>query len=358
MNEYKWGILGTGAIAHKFVEDLSSIPKAILHSVHSRTYDKAQKFAKHFGFDVNHRELASFLDDPDLDIVYIATPNHLHCEHAIQCLDAGKNVLVEKPMALNVREAKLIARAVEDSGRFCMEAMWSRFMPVYQEVKKLLKEDVIGDIKLCSAELGQPMAYHPDRFRFDPQKGGGSLMDLGVYPISMTLMLLGQPERVEGVCRKGNSGVDTTERISFYYENGAMADIRASFDCKLSNSIWIAGDRGAIEIPSPIYRPDRYYLENYTPSKKEEGELGLRSTLRKVTKTVKQGLANPNKSSKMTKVPFKGNGYTHEAVEVMNVIYRGETQSRIMSLEDSLAIVEITDQLRKDWELVFPGIDD
>jgi predicted dehydrogenase len=356
--KYRWGILGTGAIAHKFAADLADIPKAILHSVHSRTYDKAQKFAKKYGFENNHRELSSFLGDPDLDIVYIATPNHLHCEQTIQCLDAGKHVLVEKPMALNVREVKLIARAAEDSGRFCMEAMWSRFMPVYQEVKKLLKEDAIGDVKLCSAELGHPIAYHPDRFRFDPGKGGGSLMDVGVYPISLTLMLLGQPERVEGVCRKGESGVDTTERLSFYYENGAFADIRASFDCRLSNGIWIAGDKGAIEIPGPIYRPDRYYLENYTPSKKEEGDLKLKSTLSSMAKSVKESITNPFTSSrKMTKVPFEGNGYTHEAVEVMNAIYRGETQSRIMSLEDSSSVLEITDQLRKDWDVVFPGID-
>lgn len=365
MSMYHWGILGTGAIAHKFVQDLKNIPKANLHSVHSRTFDKAKKFAKKYGFNVNHEDLSSFLDDPELDIVYIATPNHLHCEQTIRCLDAGKHVLVEKPMALNVREARRIARAAEDSQCFCMEAMWSRFMPVYREVKNLLKEDVIGDVKLYSAELGHPMEYHPGRFRFDPAKGGGSLMDVGVYPISLTLMLLGQPERVEGVCRKGESGVDTTERISFYYGNGAIADIRSSFDCRLSNGVWIAGDKGAIEIPGPIYRPDRYYLEKYSPSPKEEGgSFGIRSTLRKVpvlskaAKTVQEGIIKPFKRSrKKNKLPYEGNGYEHEAIEVMNAIYRGERESRIMSLEDSTAVVEITDQLRRDWDLVFPGID-
>lgn len=365
MSKYRWGILGTGAIAHQFVEDLRTLPQAVLHSVHSRTYDKAENFADTYGFAFNHKELSAFLEDPDLDVVYIATPNHLHCEQAVQCLEAGKHTLVEKPMALNVEEAKRIAEAAKKSGKFCMEAMWSRFMPVYQEVKKLLQENAIGDIKLFSGELCQPMAYHPDRFRFDLAKGGGSLMDVGVYPLSMALMLLGKPERVEGVCRKGESGVDTTERISLYYDNGAIADIRASFDCKLANGIWIGGDQGAIEIPGPIYRPNRYYLETYSPSKKEQGGgSGIKSTLKKVpgfskvAKSVREGILNPiRRSRKVNKLPYEGNGYGYEAQEAMNVIYRGERESRIMSLDDSIALVEITDQLRRDWRIVFPGID-
>lgn len=366
MSEYHWGILGTGSIARQFVEDLGKLPKAVLHSVHSRTFDKAQAFARKYGFRDVHKELSSFLGDPALDIVYIATPHHMHCEQTVQCLDAGKHVLVEKPMAMNVREARRIARVAEESQLFCMEAMWTRFMPVYQKVRKLLKEDVIGDVKLFSAELGQPLTYSPEQFRFDLEKGGGSLMDLGVYPISLTLMLLGKPESVEGVCRKGESGVDMTERITLYYKNGAIADLRSSFECKLPNGIWIGGDKGAVEIPAPLYRPDRYHLEKYGPAKKEKGaDFGFREKLRNVPvlgsaiRTLRKGVLKPfRRSRKMFRVPYEGNGYGHEAMEVMNVIYRGERESRIMPLEDSIAVVEITDRLRQEWELVFPGIDD
>lgn len=326
MKEYRWGILGTGAIAHKFARGLKEIPEAVPYSVHSRTFDKALAFAESYNFKTTCKNLAPFLDDPDLDIVYIATPNHLHCEQAIRCMEAGKHVLVEKPIVLNVGQMNRIEKAAARTGRFCMEAMWMRFIPVYQQVQKILRAGELGQIKLFSAEFGEPIAYNPERFRFSLEKGGGSLMDLGVYPVSLALMLLGKPERVEGICRKAESGVDTLERFSFYYANGTIADLRSTFDCQLSNSVWIGGDKAAIEIPGPIYRPDRFNLRS-------------------------------RNATEETRVPYEGNGYQYEALEVMEVLERGDKESSIMSLEDSRDVLEITDRLRRKWGVEFPGID-
>ncbi|HKK44717.1 MAG TPA: Gfo/Idh/MocA family oxidoreductase [Balneolaceae bacterium] len=205
MNNYRWGILGTGIIAHEFAKGLRFLSNAELYSVYNRTFEKAEDFSVKYGFRHTVKEFDSFLKDPKLDIVYIATPNHLHCEHAIRCMEAGKHVLIEKPMALNVSQAEQIIQVSRKNKRFCMEAMWSRFIPVYLKVKALLRQKAIGDAVFLNATFGHPIPYNQDRFRYSLEKGGGSLLDLGVYPISLALMLLGNPERVFGECRKAES---------------------------------------------------------------------------------------------------------------------------------------------------------
>ncbi len=366
MSEYRWGILGTGAIAHKFAHDLKTVPGAILHSVHSRTFEKAGAFADNFGFHTNHKDLKSFLDDPQLDIVYISSPNHLHCRQAIQCLEAGKHVLVEKPMALNVKEGEEIVVAANKTGRFCMEAMWSRFIPVYLAVKELIGNGVIGEVKFMTGDFGFKLHYSPDQYRFSLASGGGSLMDVGVYPISLALMLLGDPERVEGICRKGPSGVDTMERISMYYKNGAVADIRSAFDCQLSNGIWVGGDKGAIEIPGPIYSPSRYYLNKYalpgSASAVTPGRLAKVRRIRALSGPLAfllDDIAAPlRRMRSAARLPHEFFGYQYEAMEAMRSIDLGNRESLVMPLSETLAVLEITDALRRDWGISFPGIDD
>lgn len=365
-NYYHWGILGTGSIANNFAKGLTTLPQAILHSVHSRTYQKAQNFADKYGFKSTHRKSNTFLNDPELDIIYIATPHHLHCEQAIRCLRAGKHVLVEKPLALNAEKAKKIEQTAKKNDRFCMEAMWSRFLPLYQQVNKRLQNDAIGNIKFLSAEFGRPLVYDTKKFRFKLEKGGGSLLDLGVYPISLALMFLGEPERIEGICRKAKSGIDTFSRMSFYYEDDMMAELRSSFSCKLSNNMWIGGTKGAIEIPAPIYRPDYYRLHQYDIHHNQQKRTtnGFRSKLYKMPvisdmlPIIRNHILNPIREFKSKKqVPHKSNGYQYQAKEVMEVLDRGALESKVMPLRDSISVLEITDQLRKDWEIIFPQID-
>ncbi|MEX2573017.1 MAG: Gfo/Idh/MocA family oxidoreductase [Balneolaceae bacterium] len=365
MRNYRWGILGTGSIACEFTKGLKSVPGAVLHSAHSRTYEKALLFADLFGFRTVHKELETFLNDPDVDIIYIATPNNLHSDHAIRCLEAGKHVLVEKPLALNVGQGQEIVRSAKRNRRFCMEAMWSRFMPVYREVRSLLKQRTIGKIEHVSAEFGEAMMYSPESRLFSLESGGGSLLDLGVYPISLALMLFGEPESITGVCRKAQSGVDTLDRISLYYKDGMVADLRSSFDCRLSNSIWIGGTEGSIEVPEPIYRPDKYRLKKYSPAKPASAPAyGIRDKLHqiplfsRILSGLKHYLKEPVTRRRQThRVKVGGNGYQHEAREVMRAVDNGETESEIMPLHDSLAVLKITDQLRREWGIRFPEID-
>lgn len=365
MSEYRWGFLGAGTIAHKFATGLEKLPDAVLHSVYSRTHDKARKFGELYGFRKYFKTLDSFLGDPDLDIVYIATPHHLHAEQAIQSMKSGKHVLVEKPLALNLKEALRIEKTAGQTGMFCMEAMWSRFIPVYSEVKKLLERNAIGQIKFFSADFGDAWAYNPDSRLFDPKAGGGSLLDLGVYPISLALMLLGKPESVEGLCRKARSGVDILDRFTFRYMDDAIADLGSSYECRLSNSVLICGERGLIKIPAPIFSPDRYMLIPYTPYHyRQDHRAGFRERLHQipallpVLRFISNTFLAPVRNRKyIHKVPFEYNGYQYEALEVMNILDRGERSSNIMPLRDTLAVLEITDRLRSDWGIVFPDID-
>lgn len=365
MSEYRWGFLGTGTIAHKFVTALKTVPGAILHSVYSRTHDNARKFAKKYGFVKSYTSYEAFLNDPDLNIVYIATPHHFHCKQAIQSMENGKHVLVEKPLALNVKEMQRIEEVAHKTRRFCMEAMWSRFIPVYQEVKNLLRQNTLGELKFFSADFGDAWTYNPDSRLFDPKSGGGSLMDLGVYPISLALMLLGTPDSVEGVCRKTKSGVDTLDRFILHYMDEAIADLGSSYECRLSNGVLISGERGMIEIPAPIYSPDRYKLIPYTPYHFQQVQgSGLREKLHsmpalsRILHLVGSNILSPIRNRKhLHKVPFESNGYQFEAREVMEVLDRGELESKIMPLQDSRAVLDITDQLRRDWGIIFPDID-
>lgn len=362
MNKYRWGILGTGIIAHEFAKGLRMLSNAELYSVYNRTFEKGKHFSAMYGFQETAKDLESFLKDPKLDVVYIATPNHLHCEQALRCLEASKHVLIEKPMALNVGEAKKIIDSARENNRFCMEAMWSRFMPVYLKVKELLQQKAIGDIVFCNAQFGHPMPYNPDRFRYSLSQGGGSLLDLGVYPISIVLMLLGIPERVTGECRKAESGVDTLNRITFHYQNGAMANLESTFDCQLSNGIWIGGSEGAIEIPAPISHPDQYrFSEESLYDVDEQPKLSLRDKVQQMPvvsnliSSFRDSIAKPLQRKIQTHtMRFRGNGYQFEAQEVMEMLDQGKLESQIMSLQDSVEVLKITDQLRSDWGIIFP----
>ncbi|MGD8426083.1 MAG: Gfo/Idh/MocA family oxidoreductase [Balneolaceae bacterium] len=365
MSKYKWGILGTGFIANEFAKALNLIPEAVTHSVYSRTFERAKGFADHYGFRKNCRDIDTFLHDSDLDVVYISTPNHLHCQQAIHCMQAGKHVLVEKPIALNVAQVKQIIEAAKENRRFCMEAMWSRFIPVYKEVKKLLSEEKIGDISFLGAEFGHPIAYNPSRFRFSLKKGGGSLLDLGVYPISLALMLMGKPAYVEGECCKAESGVDTLNRITMHFDNGAIADLRSTFNCQLNNGLWIGGHTDSIEVLPPISHPDKYRILQSEPyDAAQKYTYGLSDKIHQMpvislmAQKVREKFVVPIKKQLQTRrLSYSGNGYQFEAMEVMNVLQRGELESAVMSLQDSLDVLEITDKLRRDWNIFYPGID-
>ncbi|MDH3348482.1 MAG: Gfo/Idh/MocA family oxidoreductase, partial [Desulfobulbaceae bacterium] len=265
MADYRWGILGTGQIANEFAKGLYAAPGAVLHSACSRTVEKVSQFCSIYGIKNNYSDIDKFLADPELDIVYISTPNALHAQQAVRCLEAGKHVLVEKPFGLSFAQAQQVVNAARKSKTLCMEAMWSRFLPAYQQVFERVQQGGIGEIRYFSASFGNTRIFNPYTKLFDPASGGGSLLDLGVYPLSLALMFLGLPVEVEASGRKAASGVDGAMDITLHFENGASASIHCSVDSELPNRVWIGGDRGYAEIPAPIYRPTRYRMVRTTP---------------------------------------------------------------------------------------------
>ena len=365
MSEYRWGILGAGQIAHEFAKGLRAVPGAVLHSVCSRTSDKVTGFGSLYGVEHTFTDMNAFLADSQLDIVYVATPNRLHAEQAERCIRAGKHVLVEKPFALNAEQAGMVVDAARTHKRLCMEGMWSRFVPAYQKVLEEVRGGAVGEIRYLSASFGNTRIFNPYTKLFDPASGGGALLDLGVYPLSLALMFLGVPERVEASGRKTASGVDGAVNMTLHYANGAYASLHCSVDCELPNRVWIGGDRGHVDISPPLYLPTRYRLvrtaplDIYTSShgfgKKEK--LRWQPLACALMDGVRQLLEPFRELKTLTRAPYFANGYQYQASAFMKALDEGKSECEIMPLGDTLKLYELTDTIRRQMGIEFPGVD-
>ena len=199
----RWGILGTGGIASTFVTDLRLSDSGVATAVGSRSQGSADRFADEFGIANRHAGYESLVADPDVDVVYVATPHPMHHDNAILALRAVKHVLVEKPFTMNAVEAREIVRVARENGRFAMEAMWTRFLPHVAVIRDWLARGVLGDIVTVTADHGQWFAEDPEFRLFAPELGGGALLDLGVYPVSFASMVLGTPGRIVSMSDRG-----------------------------------------------------------------------------------------------------------------------------------------------------------
>ena len=189
----RWGILGTGKIASRFANDLRQLGDAEVVAVGSRSQSGAEAFAERFGIAQRHGSYAELADDPEVDVVYVATPHPAHYEDAMLAIRAGKSVLVEKPFTLNAAQARDLVAAARASGVFLMEAMWTRLLPTVVEIRELLSAGVLGDVRTVTADLGIRFPKDPESRIFAANLGGGALLDLGVYPVSFASMVLGTP---------------------------------------------------------------------------------------------------------------------------------------------------------------------
>jgi predicted dehydrogenase len=203
-----WGIIGTGKIAKEFATGLAVLPEAELVAVGSRTAESANRFANMFGVPHRHASYEALVNDSNVDVVYVATPHSLHKENSLLCLQAGKAVLCEKPFTINAAEAETVIRLAREKKLFLMEAMWTRFIPLVVKVRQLLADRVIGDVQMLVADLGFLVDFDPLHRLFAPQLGGGALLDLGVYPVSLASMIFGPPSRITGMAQLGKTGVD------------------------------------------------------------------------------------------------------------------------------------------------------
>lgn len=339
---FRWGIWGTGDVSRKFALGLRSVEDAVPAWVLSRDRARAEALAHQVGAQVGYeRPEEAFA--AGADAVYIATPSQVHAEHATAALKAGLPVLVEKPFAANGADARRIAEAATEAGLFAMEALWTRFQPALAMARHLLSENAIGAPRLLRGEVC--IASQPGGSLHNP-RGGGALRQRGVYPLSLAAHLLGFPKTATAMFCVGPAGVDEEVAVNLRHPGGALSQIRASMTTNSANTLEILGDRGAIYFEGRIWRPSGLRLVAYAP--RAEGGGGRFASFRETWYGQRaQRVLMPllDRSGRRMAVPPTGNGYGHQAEEVMARIRAGETESPLMPLAESVALAELVDRL-------------
>lgn len=318
----RWGILGTGSIARQLTSELKHSQNAVVQAVGSRTLESATNFAKEFTIPDVHGSYEELTKNPEVDIVYIATPHPLHRENALMSLNAGKAVLCEKSFTVNAREAKEIIELAREKKLFLMEAMWTRYLPTIQKVRSWIEEGAIGEVKMLKADLGFKFNRDPEHRLLKKELGGGALLDVGIYTTSFASWLFGtQPNRVESAAYIGNTGVDEWFTALFDYGEGRSATIHNAVQLPLGNQAHIIGTKGRIYLPhfhdakTATLMRDNHPEEVYTDSSER--------------------------------------GLLHEAEEAMRCLREGLLESPLMPLDETLAIMETMDLMRKQWGLTY-----
>lgn len=325
-DKIRWGILSTGYIAHQFAEGLSALPDAMISAVGSRSAETAASFAETYGIPRSYGSYEELVQDPEVDVVYIGTPHRYHKENTLLCFSAGKAVLCEKPLTVNAQDAESVVRAARQQKLFLMEAMWSRFIPAMVRAKQMIDEGVIGEVQIVASDFGFTAPYDPKSRLYDPELGGGSLLDVGIYPVSLASMLLGTPERIVSMGQIGKTGVDEQSAMIFGYKNGALAVGYATIRCGSYTEATIIGSLGMIRLHAQIglFRPFK---------------LTLRVS---------------GQEDRIIDIPFEGNGYNYEAAEVMRCLRSGKTESPVMPVDESIEIIRTMDKIRAQWGLKYP----
>jgi predicted dehydrogenase len=322
----RWGIIGTGGIAAAFAADLRVEPKAgELLAVASRSLERAEAFGVRVGAPRAYGSHEQLTADPDVDVVYAAVPHTAHHAVADLALRAGKAVLLEKPFTVNRQEAEDLAVTARDRGVFLMEAMWTRFLPHVDRIRRLLSEERLGELRLVVAEHGVWFEYDRTSRMFDPALGGGALLDLGVYPISFGVMALGMPSQVVASAGFGPTGVDAQTTVALRYPDGRQAVTVSSMEAWLPNRATIAGRDARIDVDGMFYRPTSFTLtDRRGHSERFDGT-----------------------------VP--GGGMQFEALEVARCLRAGLTESPLLPLAETISIMGILDQVRSMIGLRYPS---
>ena len=257
MKQYSWGIIGPGKIANKFAAALPLAGNARLHAVASRDLTRARSFAAAHGAPQIYDSYEQLAADPAVDAVYIATPHGFHAENALICLRHGKAVLCEKPMALNAAQVGEMIAAAQQHHAFLMEAMWTRFLPLIKAVTDLIGTGKIGQLKYVRADFGFLAPFQPASRLYDLRLGGGSLLDIGIYPLFLCMHLLGKPDHISAAGHLAPTGADDNCQAILNFDDGRCAVIGSTLSCNTSLTAEIAGTEGSIRIPSPWYKNDR-----------------------------------------------------------------------------------------------------
>ena len=311
----RWGVIGTGGIARTFVKDLSFVDDGVAVAVGSRSMASANAFGDAFSIAHRYDSYEAMVRDPEVEAVYVATPHPMHFANALLALEHDKHVLVEKAFTVTAQEAVALVRVARERRRFLMEAMWTRFLPHVAKVRELIAQGTLGELVLVEADHGQWFELDPTMRLFDPDLGGGAVLDLGVYPISFASMLLGPPSSVTAKVDPAFTGVDGQSSMIFGYDNGAQALLTCTSLARTSTRACIAGAEARIEIDSDFYAPTSFRLIK--------------------------------RSGEVTAFDFDtvGRGLHYEASEVARCIREGLLESPLMPLDETIEIMATMEEV-------------
>lgn len=318
----RWGILGLGKIAHKFVKDLQLLTSHTVTGVGSRSLEKARDFANTYFVKKHYGSYDELLNSEDIDIVYIATPHDSHLEWSIKAMDSNKHVLCEKPLAVNRAQVELMINSSRQNKVFLMEALWSRFNPSIKEIIAFCKQGLIGEIKFIQADFNYAIEGSPASRLYNMNLAGGSLLDMGIYPIFLAYAILGMPSKIQAAAQFHESGADIQTTAILEYP-AALANVMSSFKAHSNMTASIGGTKGRIEI-----HPRWHETKSYT--------LHLNDSIEKIEHQ------------------FEGKGFGGEILECHRCITEGRIESPIWSHQDSLNLMSILDEIRTIVGLKYP----
>ena len=303
------------------------LKNARIHAVASRSESKAADFAKQYQVPHHYGSYVEILKCPDLDIVYIATPHNSHCENTIMCLEHQLAVLCEKPLAINAAEVGRMISLAKFQKTYLMEALWTRFLPSTRKMLELIESGVIGDLVSLRADFGFNAPFDPKGRLFNHHLGGGALLDVGIYPVFLSLLLFGRPQELKALATIGKTNVDENCNIVLKYENNRIATLYTSIVAKTSTEAVVYGTKGAIRLNSRWHEPTSLTL-----------------------------LLN-DEEPKDFFFEFIGNGYYYEAKALMEDLSAGHYENALMSLDFSHDLMELLDQIRRDAGIFYPQHD-
>ena len=320
----RWGILSTGRIAHKFATGLNDLPDTELVAVGSRSIGTANTFANQFNIPHRHGSYDSLAQDPDVDVIYIATPHSSHQENALMCLEMGKAVLCEKPFTINVQQAEMVIQVAREKGLFLMEAMWTRFLPHILKVQQIINDGLIGQPQILQASVGDQKELDPSNRFFNPKLGGGSLIDVGIYAVTLAYLVFGPPAEIQSLANLSSTGVDQETVVTFRHNDDQLTYFASSILHHMPRDATITGDNGSIYIHPDFWHPSQI-------------------TLRVNSET-----------EQFIEVDCPLNGYHYQVLEVNRCLKAGRSESSVMSLDTTLHVMNTLDTIRRQWGLKYP----
>ena len=324
MEKIRWGILATGWIADQLAEAIISQRDAECLAVGSRSQASADAFGEKWHIPRRYPTYEALAADPDVDVIYIATPHNLHYENMKLCLNAGKHVLCEKPLTVNAAQAKECLELAKEKGLFLMEAMWMKFIPAVQQMQKWVADGRIGTVRLVQANFAFNIPFDPHGRLYDPALAGGALLDMGIYTSTLAHLVLGKPDSILSAACLGETGVDELNTAIWQYADGTQAVLTSTQRLERPCDAFITGTEGYIKLHSNFWHSRKLTL-------KQRGQ-----------------------AKEVVQIPYDGNGYGYQVREVHDCLRAGKLESAVVPHADTLEIMTLLDEMRGQWGLVYP----